>query len=117
MLFAMDMILLYLAVLACIAAAAAEPFDNVPRNGDGRWITTWVAMPQLTEPANLPPAPYVCRENLRPEPFADGAARMEPMWSLRTRRYVRLYTCPLVALRFVLEYPTPLGGQICLSPG
>lgn len=27
-----------------------------PRNG--RWIDTWASMPQLTEPANLPPAPF-----------------------------------------------------------
>lgn len=25
----------------------------------GRWIDTWVSMPQLTEPGNLPPAPFV----------------------------------------------------------
>jgi hypothetical protein len=24
------------------------------------WVGTWASMPQLTEPANLPPAPYVC---------------------------------------------------------
>ncbi len=23
------------------------------------WVDTWVGMPQLTEPANLPPAPFV----------------------------------------------------------
>ncbi len=23
------------------------------------WVDTWATMPQLTEPANLPPAPYV----------------------------------------------------------
>lgn len=25
---------------------------------NGRWIATWASMPQLTEPGNLPPAPY-----------------------------------------------------------
>ncbi|MEO3870028.1 SGNH/GDSL hydrolase family protein [Nonomuraea sp. B12E4] len=24
----------------------------------GRWVATWTAMPQLTEPGNMPPAPY-----------------------------------------------------------
>ncbi|MEO3803558.1 SGNH/GDSL hydrolase family protein [Nonomuraea sp. B1E8] len=24
----------------------------------GRWVSTWTAMPQLTEPANMPPPPY-----------------------------------------------------------
>jgi hypothetical protein len=26
---------------------------------DGSWVDTWAAMPQLTEPANLPPSPFV----------------------------------------------------------
>jgi hypothetical protein len=26
---------------------------------DGRWVDAWTAMPQLTEPANLPPPPFV----------------------------------------------------------
>ncbi|MEV4108762.1 SGNH/GDSL hydrolase family protein [Nonomuraea sp. NPDC049695] len=29
----------------------------------GHWVTTWTAMPQLTEPGNMPPAPYT-QENL-----------------------------------------------------
>lgn len=29
------------------------------KSKDGHWIDTWGTMPQLTEPANLPPAPYV----------------------------------------------------------
>ncbi|EJT76110.1 lipolytic enzyme [Gaeumannomyces tritici R3-111a-1] len=27
-------------------------------NSNGRWVDIWGSMPQLTEPANLPPAPY-----------------------------------------------------------
>jgi hypothetical protein len=26
---------------------------------DGKWVDAWTAMPQLTEPANLPPPPFV----------------------------------------------------------
>jgi hypothetical protein len=29
-----------------------------PTYGD-HWVDTWVSMPQLTEPANLPPPPFV----------------------------------------------------------
>ncbi|KAF2105913.1 SGNH hydrolase-type esterase domain-containing protein [Lophiotrema nucula] len=29
-----------------------------PNPSNGRWIDTWATMPQLTEPANLPPAPF-----------------------------------------------------------
>jgi hypothetical protein len=39
-----------------IARRAVRP--NPP---NGHWIDTWASMPQLTEPANLPPAPFVCR--------------------------------------------------------
>jgi hypothetical protein len=31
-----------------------------PNPSNGHWIDTWASMPQLTEPANLPPAPFVC---------------------------------------------------------
>lgn len=30
-----------------------------PNPSNGHWVDTWVSMPQLTEPANLPPAPFV----------------------------------------------------------
>lgn len=32
---------------------AQAPFKN------GHWVDIWATMPQLTEPGNLPPAPYV----------------------------------------------------------
>lgn len=31
-----------------------------PNPANGHWIDAWASMPQLTEPANLPPAPFVC---------------------------------------------------------
>jgi hypothetical protein len=30
-----------------------------PNPSNGHWIDAWATMPQLTEPANLPPAPFV----------------------------------------------------------
>jgi hypothetical protein len=30
-----------------------------PNPSNGHWIDAWASMPQLTEPANLPPAPFV----------------------------------------------------------
>jgi len=30
-----------------------------PGLSDGHWIDAWASMPQLTEPANLPPHPFV----------------------------------------------------------
>lgn len=60
-------------VAACVLAAAAVSAPSViaahttpsavsrqSTNGQGHlaWVTSWAAMPQLTEPANLPPAPF-----------------------------------------------------------
>jgi hypothetical protein len=67
MLVPIDKVLPYLAAFAGITAASKFS-AAVPRSDDGQWITTWTAMPQLTEPANLPAAPYVCHEPLQPGP-------------------------------------------------
>ena len=45
--------------LAASAAIAAAPAT------DGAWVGTWGAAPQLTEPANLPPAPGLSGSTLR----------------------------------------------------
>jgi hypothetical protein len=31
-----------------------------PNPSNGHWVDAWASMPQLTEPANLPPSPFVC---------------------------------------------------------
>jgi hypothetical protein len=31
--------------------------------GASKWVTIWGTMPQLTEPANLPPEPFVSRKS------------------------------------------------------
>jgi hypothetical protein len=35
------------------------------RGDEGRWVGTWAAAPQLTEPANMPPAPGLADATLR----------------------------------------------------
>jgi lysophospholipase L1-like esterase len=45
------------AVLCLAATAFALPSAQRPAGG-ARWVDTWTAMPQLTEPANMPPAPF-----------------------------------------------------------
>src|SRR5689334_8706682 len=35
-----------------------------PNPSNGHWVDAWASMPQLTEPANLPPAPFVRRQSL-----------------------------------------------------
>jgi lysophospholipase L1-like esterase len=42
-----------------LSAAAALPLPALATHRTAtRWVHTWTAMPQLTEPGNLPPAPY-----------------------------------------------------------
>lgn len=49
-------------VLPATASALASPptYGGItPKPRDGHWVDTWGTMPQLTEPANLPPPPFV----------------------------------------------------------
>ena len=43
-----------------VTAAVAAVGDDQPAVGGSpsRWVHTWVSMPQLTEPGNMPPAPF-----------------------------------------------------------
>ncbi|MBM2619806.1 SGNH/GDSL hydrolase family protein [Actinoplanes sp. LDG1-06] len=40
------------------ASLPLRPSDLSLRPSEKRWIHTWTAMPQLTEPSNMPPAPF-----------------------------------------------------------
>lgn len=43
--------------------------SEVRGRSGGKWVDIWASMPQLTEPANLPPAPFVRSKNKKaPEP-------------------------------------------------
>jgi lysophospholipase L1-like esterase len=41
-----------------LGGAAVLPLHHSPAPAPRRWVHTWTAMPQLTEPSNMPPAPY-----------------------------------------------------------
>jgi lysophospholipase L1-like esterase len=57
-------------LLACSPIVAGAPATP----GDGRWVGSWVAAPQLTEPSNMPPAPGLAGQTLRQviQPSLDG---------------------------------------------
>lgn len=46
-------------VAALLVICGIAEGKNLRKRSDGHWVDTWATMPQLTEPANLPPAPYV----------------------------------------------------------
>jgi lysophospholipase L1-like esterase len=48
---------------ASVPGAVHAPDGRVLPQMDGHWVPTWVAAPQLTETANLPPAPFT-QDNL-----------------------------------------------------
>ncbi|MFD7921336.1 SGNH/GDSL hydrolase family protein [Streptomyces sp. NPDC059740] len=66
------------------AATAAEPARTQAPPGT-HWVGTWTAMPQLTEPANLPPAPFTGDGTV----FADTTLRQTVHLSIGGR-HVRL---------------------------
>jgi hypothetical protein len=53
-------VVLLTCLLALFVSTEARPSIHSKRHPSNlKWIPTWGSMPQLTEPANLPPAPYV----------------------------------------------------------
>ncbi|WP_326558075.1 SGNH/GDSL hydrolase family protein [Micromonospora sp. NBC_01796] len=66
-------------------SSVTGPFGSDNRAATGRWVHTWVSMPQLTEPDNLPPPPFT-RDNLV---FADTTLRQTVQVSVGARQ-VRL---------------------------
>jgi hypothetical protein len=47
------------AIAALLAIFSSVEGKRLRKRHDGQWVNTWATMPQLTEPANLPPVPYV----------------------------------------------------------
>lgn len=40
-------------------AASAPPCKPAPQDPDYHWVPTWTSMPQMIEPKNLAPVPFV----------------------------------------------------------
>jgi hypothetical protein len=59
-------------------AITSEKRGIRPNPSNGHWVDAWASMPQLTEPANLPPAPFVCLAYLCPKVLLMHES--EPNW-------------------------------------
>jgi lysophospholipase L1-like esterase len=93
-------LLLCLAVLTALFAGASG------RPPASHWVATWTSMPQLTEPANLPPAPFT------------GADRVLDNASLRQTAHVSTGG-PRIRLRFSNAFggaPLPLTAVTVARP-
>ena len=87
-----------LMALAIVALAGAGA-----RGDEGRWVGTWAASPQLTEPANMPPAPGLADATLRQVVHVSMGGRR-----LRVRFSNAFGTKPLTILS--AHVATPAGG-------
>ena len=90
-------------VLAVLTALFVGASGHPPAS---RWVATWTSMPQLTEPANMPPAPYT------------GADRVLDNASLRQTAHVSVGG-PRIRLRFSNAFggaPLPLSAVSVARP-
>jgi hypothetical protein len=58
----MTLLYQFIALLFYIQTAWSYPTGSdltIRGNRNAHWVSTWATMPQLVEPYNLPPAPYV----------------------------------------------------------
>lgn len=91
-------------VLAALTALTVGASGRPPASD---WVATWTAMPQLTEPGNLPPAPFT------------GADRVLDNASLRQTAHVTVGG-PRIRLRFSNAFggaPLPLTSVSVARPG
>jgi lysophospholipase L1-like esterase len=92
-----------LAVLAVLTALSVGASGHPPPS---HWVATWTSMPQLTEPANLPPAPFT------------GADRVLDDTTLRQTAHVSAGG-PRIRLRFSNAFggaPLPLTAVTVARP-
>jgi lysophospholipase L1-like esterase len=90
-------------VLAVLTALFVGASGHPPAS---RWVATWTSMPQLTEPSNMPPAPYT------------GADRVLDNASLRQTAHVSVGG-PRIRLRFSNAFggaPLPLSAVSVARP-
>jgi lysophospholipase L1-like esterase len=100
--------------LTVVATAHSWGAAGIAPETSARWVDTWTSMPQLTEPGNLPPAPFA-RDNLV---LADSTVRQTLRVSVGGQQ-LRLHfsnafggtALPLTAVSVAL----PAGGQAGVS--
>ncbi|KAF2209470.1 hypothetical protein CERZMDRAFT_46997 [Cercospora zeae-maydis SCOH1-5] len=74
---------------ASLASALVQRQDRsqyAPNPEDGHWVDTWVSMPQLTEPANLPPSPFNGSDSI----FSNTTIRQTIKTTIGASSHIRL---------------------------
>ncbi|EKD20835.1 uncharacterized protein L3040_000940 [Drepanopeziza brunnea f. sp. 'multigermtubi'] len=106
-------------ILAFLAILAKPGDASVRERGDKRWVDTWVSMPQLTEPANLPPAPF----NGTGAVFVDSTIRQTlhmsiggPQIRIRISNAFGISDLPITAVTVALPF-NGSAGVAAIEPG
>ncbi|KAI9055227.1 hypothetical protein LZ554_000191 [Drepanopeziza brunnea f. sp. 'monogermtubi'] len=106
-------------ILAFLAILAKPGDASIRERGDKRWVDTWVSMPQLTEPANLPPAPF----NGTGAVFVDSTIRQTlhmsiggPQIRIRISNAFGISDLPITAVTVALPFNGSV-GVAAIEPG
>lgn len=85
----------------------------------GRWVHTWTAMPQLTEPDNLPPAPYTGRDRVMAGATLRQTVRVSVGGNRLRLRFSNAFgTAPLPLTRVTVALPAEgRAGTSAIEPG
>ena len=103
-----------LTAAALLVANQTNPGTVRPQETHGRWVSTWTAMPQLTEPANLPPAPFTQANAVLVDSTLRQTIRVSvagPQLRLRFSNAFGGADLPITAVSLAL----PAGGQAGVS--
>ncbi|KAI3604875.1 extracellular gdsl-like lipase [Moniliophthora roreri] len=71
------------AIRTCFLGLSAPTFGQIPEASTGKWVPTWIAMPQEVEWWNLPAAPYIALFTL----FADSTIRQTALLRTSASRF------------------------------
>lgn len=114
-------VVLLLAVLMCSQNVWAQR-THKHRRDDSHWVDIWASMPQLTEPANLPPVPFVrpLNQNIKQQVSlivkSNTLSRTQRQPSLPIPPSVKPSISPFPQPLSVFASPTPLDLRISPSP-
>ncbi|WBO67960.1 SGNH/GDSL hydrolase family protein [Streptomyces camelliae] len=101
------------AVRALLDSPGPSPAEGSPGTA-GHWVDTWTGMPQLTEPGNLPPAPYTGEKSVLVDTTLRQTVRVTAGGHRIRLRFSNAYgdtPLPLTAVTVAL----PQGGKAGVS--
>ncbi|ANN17847.1 SGNH hydrolase [Amycolatopsis orientalis] len=99
-----------LAVLALVTASAPASGQQQAREVARHWVHTWTAMPQLTEPGNMPPAEFIRNGVVLPDTTLRQTVRFSVGGDRIRLRFSNAFGGAPLPITSV-SVATPLGGK------